>query len=452
MIKKIVKFLSSLRFTIFLISLVGVMFSLGLWIPQKSLVRGMYLQWQAKAPALVAVLDALRLTTIYSSPLMLSVWGLFFLNLSLVMWQRIPVIKSRIAISGKKLVDPESAAGYPYRASFALPQGMSCDSLLKFLATRRYHAIREGDRFFAVKNRLSPIAFGLFHVSFFLILLGGMTSIYTKFTGLLDLAEGETFQGEVARYVPVPNLPKIGGPPQVAFKILKIVPLVEGDTPTGISVQLVDPSNRLHEVNVNRPYDVNSTSFVFKDLGMAPLFVVRDPSGKELDGAYVKLNVVNGKPDTFSMSGFNFRMRFFPNFAIKDGTSVSLSGEFKNPVFTVIVSRNGKEIAKGLLPRNGTLDFAGYQLQMKAMPFYVRFLVIKEYGIPVLYAGFALASLAVFWRFLLYRREILGEVREEAGGLRLLVAGKSEFYKSLAEDEFTALFNDALETTGRTDS
>jgi cytochrome c biogenesis protein ResB len=444
MFKKIHKNLSSLRFTLFLICLIGVMFMLGLWIPQKSIVMALYTQWKTNTPALVAFLDALKLTTIYSSPLMLTIWGLFFLNLSLVMWQRIPLIKSRITMSDKKLADPLNAAGFPFRASYQMPTGLDTDSLLKFLRTRGYRALREGDRFYAVKNRLSPIAFGLFHISFFFILLGGLTSIYTKFTGLLDLAEGEVFQGELERYVPVPTMPKIGSPPQVAFKVIKIIPLVSGDTPTGIRVQLVDPENRLHEVNVNSPYNVASTSFVFKDLGVAPLFVINDPSGKELDGAFVKLNVVNGKADSFDMSGFHFQVRFYPDFADKDGKPVTLSREFKNPAFTVIVERDGKTIANGVILRNGSLNFAGYRLQMKEMPFYARFLVIKEYGIPILYAGFALASLAVFWRFMLYRREIVGAFMENGEGRILQVAGRSEFYKSLAEDEFTGLFNDAL--------
>ena len=449
MLKKITKYLSSTRFTMLLISLLGVMFLLGLVIPQKSVVKALYIQWQAHSPRLVAVLDALQFTTIYSSPIMMTLWALFFLNLALVMWQRIPLIKSRIAISEKKLVDPTTAGGYSFRGSFPLQLNQDSSTILKFLRSRGYQALTEGDRFYAVKNRLSPVAFGLFHISFFLILLGGMISIYTRFTGVIDLAEGEVFQGEVERYVPVPTMPKIGSPPHVAFKIVKIVPLVSGNTPTGVKIQLVDPENRIHEIDVNRPYNVGNTSFVFKDLGMAPLFIIKDPAGKELDGAYVKLNVVSGREDAFAMAGFTFRVRFYPDFVVEKGVPLSRTREFNNPVFIVTVERGGQTITRGVIPRNGSLSFAGYRLEMKEMPFYARFVVIKEDGLPILYAGFALASLAVFWRFILYRREIIGTVKEENGVHRLIVAGRSEFYKSLAEDEFTKLFSDM---TGKPDA
>ena len=39
MINKVIKYLSSLRFTILLISLLGLMFIIGLWVPQVRLVK-----------------------------------------------------------------------------------------------------------------------------------------------------------------------------------------------------------------------------------------------------------------------------------------------------------------------------------------------------------------------------------------------------------------------------
>src|ERR1035437_7326884 len=112
MFKKLSKYLSSLRFTILLICMLGLMFIIGLWVPQQRLLKTIYLEWQRNSPALVAFLDVLGLTTIYTSPITITLWLLFFLNLSLVLWQRIPVVKSRIAISDAKIADPVTAGGY----------------------------------------------------------------------------------------------------------------------------------------------------------------------------------------------------------------------------------------------------------------------------------------------------------------------------------------------------
>jgi len=99
MIKKVIKYLTSLRFTITLICLLGVIFLLGLWIPQKRLVMPLYVQWKTNAPRMVEVLDTLQLTSIHTSPITLFLWLLFFINLALVLWQRIPLLKKKIEIS-----------------------------------------------------------------------------------------------------------------------------------------------------------------------------------------------------------------------------------------------------------------------------------------------------------------------------------------------------------------
>lgn len=446
MLKKLIKYLSSLRFTILLIGLLSLIFAIGLWIPQKRLLKAIYFEWQRHSPALVAFLDALGLTTIYTSPITLTLWLLFFINLSLVLWQRLPVVRSRIALSEAKIGDPATAGGYPFRNTYPLPNEVDGDAVVTMLRKRRYTVLGDATGFYGVKNRLAPIAFMLFHLSFFLVLLGGLVSIYTEFIGYLDLAQGETFLGELNRYndSPEPKMPAIGSPPNVSFKVTSIVPRVVQNTPTGISVLLLDSNGKTHEVDINRPYSTGHTSFVFKHLGVSPLLVLKDASGKEVAGAYVKLDVLQQRPDHFTMGGFNFTATFYPDYVLYNGKRATRSMEFKNPVFFISAEQGGKKIAEGLVPKNGVLGFAGYHLEMRDMPFWVRFYVVKQRGLSILYAGFAIATIGVIWRLLFFRREIIGAVREQDGIRCLVVAGRSEYYKSLAEDEFRKLFEGIL--------
>jgi hypothetical protein len=443
MIHNIIKYLSSLRFTILLISLLGLIFAVGLWVPQQRLLKTIYLEWQKKSPDLVAFLDALGLTTIYTSPITITLWLLFFLNLSLVLWQRWPIIKSRITLSETRISDPETAGGYPFRFSYPLPRDLDGERIIGQLRKNRYTVLGDAAGFYGVKNRLAPIAFMLFHLSFFLILLGGLISVYTEFIGYLDLAQGESFQGELNRYnsSPQPKMPEIGSPPSASFTVKSIIPRVVQNTPTGISVLLTDSLGKTHEVDINKPYSSEHTSFVFKHLGVSPLFVLKDASGKETGGAYIKLDVLQRQPDRFALGGFTYTATFYPDFVLEDGKRATRSMEFNNPVFFIAVEQAGKKIAEGLVPKNGALEFAGYRLEMRDMPFWVRFYVVKQRGLSILYAGFALATFGVIWRLLFYRREIVGVVREQDGGRCLVVAGRSEYYKSLAEDEFVKLFN-----------
>ena len=444
MFKKITKYLSSLRFTILLISLLGIIFAVGLWVPQKKLLKTIYLDWQKGSPNLVAFLDAVGLTSVYTSPVTVTLWLFFFINLSLVMWQRLPLIKKKVALTPDRIVDPVLAPGYAFKKRYPLPDQVGDDALLATLAKSGYALLGDAKGFYGVKNRLAPIAFALFHLSFFLILLGGLISVYTEFVGYLDLAQGETFRGELSRYVqdPRPKMPAIGEPPQVSFTVKSIVPEVVRNTPTGIKVALVDSKGQSHVVDINVPWNVGASSFVFKHLGMAPLFVIKNAGGQEIDGAYLKLDVLNRRQDRFGLAGYEFTTLFFPDYALKEGKHSTRTMEFNNPVFYISVARDGKEITKGLVPRGGTLEFEGHRLEMHDLLYWVRFHVVKQNGLPVLYAGFALATIGVIWRLLFYRREMVGAVREQDGERCLIVAARSEYYKSLAEDEFDKLFNE----------
>lgn len=453
MMKKLVKYLSSLRFTILLISLLGVIFAVGLWVPQKRLLKTIYLEWQKNSPALVSFLDAVGLTSVYTAPLTVTLWALFFINLALVMWQRIPVIRKKITLSPSSIVDPEQAPGYLYKKEIPLSPEMDDARVLSLFAKKGYAILGDAKGFYGVRNRLAPIAFALFHLSFFLILLGGLISVYSEFIGYLDLAESESFNGELARYVqnPMPKMPAIGDPPSIPFTVKSIVPKVVRNTPTGIDVTLVDAAGKNHLVDINVPWNEGATSFVFKHLGMAPLFVVKDPDGREIDGAYVKLDVLKGKQDKFSLGGFQFTTLFFPDFEKKDGHPSTRTQEFKNPVFYISVASNGKKVTEGFVPKNGVLEFAGYRLEQRDLLYWVRLHVVKQHGLPVLYFGFAVATIGVIWRLMFYRREIVGAVRERDGKRLLVVAARSEYYKSLAEDEFNTLFNSIIDN-GRTDT
>ena len=444
MFNKLLKYLSSLRFTILLIILLGMIFAIGLWVPQQRLLKTIYLEWQRNSPSLVAFLDAVGLTTIYTSPITITLWLLFFINLSLVLWQRLPIIKNRITLSDAKIADPVSVGGYPFRGSFPLPNDLDGEKIIGLLRKKRYTILGVASGFYGVKNRLAPVAFMLFHLSFFLILLGGLISVYTEFIGYIDLAQGESFQGELNRYnaSPPPKMPEIGSPPNASLKVKSIVPRVVHNTPTGISVLLADSHGKTHEVDINRPYSTEHTSFVFKHLGVAPLFILKDASsGMEIEKGQFKLDVLQRRPDRFGLAGFTFTTTFYPDYVLYDGKRATRSMEFNNPVFFITVEREGKKIAEGLVPKNGVLEFAGYRLEMHDMPFWVRFYVVKQRGLSIIYAGFAIATIGVIWRLLFYRREIVGAVREQDGVRSLFVAGRSEYYKSLAEDEFIKLFS-----------
>ena len=102
--RQILRQLGPLRLTVLLILSLTVLFLLGQMIPQKAVLqKDLYLQWKAASPRLVGAVDLLGLTDIYTSPLAVALWSLFFVNLALVMWRRIPTVRALVAVHPGKI-------------------------------------------------------------------------------------------------------------------------------------------------------------------------------------------------------------------------------------------------------------------------------------------------------------------------------------------------------------
>jgi hypothetical protein len=209
---------------------------------------------------------------------------------------------------------------------------------------------------------------------------------------------------------------------------------------TGVKVALIDPAGRRHLLEINRPYKTGHTSVLFNDLGVAPLFVIKDSTGRELDGAYVKLNVLKGKQDQFVMQGYRIAMVFDPENSLGSNAGLAAIDKVRSAPFQLAVSNSaGVPVASGVLSPGQSLTFNGYTLAFREQSFWVRLLVVKEYGLELVYAGFACATLALIWRLFFYRRELLGGVQEDDGKILLHLAWKSEFYQRTAAEEFNRL-------------
>ncbi|QWV92816.1 cytochrome c biogenesis protein ResB [Geomonas oryzisoli] len=436
MLKSTLKYLGSLRCTIWLIVALIAVFSIGFFLPQRSVVgKAAYLKWQAAAPVLARIDETLQLTAIFTAPVTFVIWGLFFVNLLLVMKQRIPLVLAKVNVHPEKVLARHGNG--PFNYTVELAEG-DAEGIPAMLAAQGYEVYGGGERFFAVKNRLSPLATLVFHLSFFLLLVGALILFYSRFTGFVDIAEHEPFLGELARYNASPKLPRSGGgPPEVKFLLESVRPEVSQGVATGIKIVLKDEAGATHQVDINEPYKTGYASVLFNDLGISPLFVVQDASGKEIDGAYVKLDVLKGKRDHFRMQGYDVAAWYYPDHVVTDGKDATRSEEFKNPAFHLEVTRDGKAVASGTVhPGEAVLLDNGLRLGFKEQNFWVRLLVTKEYGREFIYAGFVLALIALIWRLVYYRREITGVVRQTANGEVLELSARGDFYQALAKDEF----------------
>jgi cytochrome c biogenesis protein ResB len=449
--KSLLKLLRSLKFTVFLVASLACLFLLGVIIPQKSLLgTEMYSKWKLQNQGLVSFLESIKFTDMYLSPIILVLWVLFFLNLVFIMSSRIPLIVKRC---NKKTL-PLNIDSVRSGRNHEVIDDANMKDVEAVLKKRGYKVHGNQNSFFAVKNRLSPLATVLFHLSFFLLLIGGILSFYTKFSGSAELAVGETFEGKYSST----RKPKIGDIPSTSFTIEDIRPSYYRKTvPVGLDVVLLTKTGR-KIIGINRPYKEGVLSFIVKSMDIAPLFIIRDSRGNEIDGAYVKLKGLGGGENLFAMEGYEFRTVFYTDLrsrsketavempdvpqALKQfpgmTSPVRQSAEVIDPAFHMTVMKDLETIISGTIRKGESLEFDGHSILFSDLTYWVKFYVVKEHGLGIIYSGFVLMVLALVIRFLFFRREVKGVIEDG----NLYIGGSGEFYPALFGDEFKRLVGD----------
>jgi cytochrome c biogenesis protein ResB len=450
-VKRVVDLLSSVRLTLGLLFGLGLLFLLGLFVPQKQVLqRELYEEWQRGSPTFVAALEALRLTDVYRSPIAVVLWGAFFVNLAVVMARRTAGLPRRTRIDGA-IPDP-SSPGFTVRSD--LPGGgEGLAAVRRFFAGRGYGVHEDGERLRAVKNRLAPLATLGFHLSFFLVAAGAAASAATRFEGVVDLGEGEEFTGALEQYASPPRLPSFGGPPRVKFVVDAIRPEVVGNVPTALRVDLRVAGGDLQTFEINHPYVERGTSFVFKNLGVAPLLVVEDARGEERFAGLMRLNVLNGRSETFRLVGQTIRAELFPDYVRDAAGERTRSQEMRDPVLRLTSTHASGRTATASLRPGEAMTLGPYTLAFVDWRYWVKLYVRSERGLWIVWLGFAIGAVSLASRLFFYRREYVIAARPGPDGPVLRLAARSEFYRALFADEAEAVFRDlSRELAARSDA
>ena len=439
--RRLVDVLSSLKLTLVLLVVLAAFFLLGLVVPQKAVLqRELYEGWQRGSPALVAVLEAVGLTDIHRSPVAIVIWAVFFVNLAAVMASRTANTARRVRIDGP-VPDPAAAPGFPVRVALPASDG-GLSTAERFFEGRGFAVHADGARLRAVQHRFGPVATLVFHLSFFVIAIGAGLSIATRFEGNVDLGEGEQFTGALEQYSPPPRVRRFAEAPRVRFIVEQIEQEAVGMIPTRLRVRVRDEQNLLRTFEINDPYEAGGASFVFRNLGVAPLLVVRDAAGEEKFAGFVRLDVLGGKKESFTLVGQKFEAEFFPDYFREGDAEGTRSGELRDPVLRLTVTHpSGRSKSASLRPGEA-MKLGPYEVAFEDLRYWVRLYVRSERGLWLLWTGFALASLALGWRLFLYRREYVAEATTGEGGPVLHVAARAEFYRALFADEAGALLRE----------
>ncbi|HEY6872956.1 MAG TPA: cytochrome c biogenesis protein ResB [Geobacteraceae bacterium] len=412
-----------------------------------------YRAWLGESP-LHRLLDALRLTEIYASPLTMFLLGLFFLNLILVAVDRIPVVLRRAYLNGEvPRVDPGLVKESSSTISFmvAAPAGSLADRTGRFFRKRRWGVVtgRVAGTFVAVRNRLSPLGFFLFHGSFILCLLGGLVLTYTRFTGKVAVAEGETLQGRLDTVGAVVKSPLLFRKlPEMLLHVDRIETRYEEGAASDLIIDVdsvIGGVSRKERIRVNEPLTQGAVSLVAQTVGLAPVVVVTAPDGRVVDTAVVKLNVLKGHGDSFALGSrnqYHITVRYFPDYAVYNGAETSRSPEPRNPAFHLVIEKEGAQLYDGTVRLGEEAAMEGFRVAFKELHYCANFQIIREYGQWPLIAGFLLGSLGLIMRLIFYQKRVQLVVEEREGATMVYLLGQAEYFPHSFAGEIAALAAD----------
>lgn len=428
----------STRTSAWLIGSLTGLYVLGLMIPQREVLgREGYEALRTGSPVLFSVLDGVGFLEIYTSPVTIAILALFFVNLGLVFFERSRMILTRCAVRVPESVPSPGETVALGSADVAAALGWVRERL------RGFTVHDEGERFVAVRNRFAPVGLILFHVSFFILLLGGLTLLYTRSHGIVMLTEGQDFQGEQWMEI---RPSRLGQVPSLAMTVQDIRPgfsagqMVDMDVDVAVYASPVVGQFTPYNVRVNQPAVLGQTSVYIRNVGVAPLLKVVDRNNEMYEYAFLNLDVLEGKTDTYEIpyTGFRLDFEFYPDYAVEDGLEFSRSAEMNKPVFHIYLSERGRLVWDGTMEKGQTVVAGPVRIYMEDLRFWGKFLVVREQGTAFMVVGMTLAMVGLVWRFFLNRVEVMGVV--EAGELRLAVRGGNtrlaaeEALRTLAED------------------
>ncbi|MCL5046283.1 MAG: cytochrome c biogenesis protein ResB [Actinobacteria bacterium] len=347
-------------------------------------------------------------------------------------------------------------------------------SLEADLKRRRYRVrITEEDGEIAL--RASKYAAGvwgapLFHVGLVLILVGGLVSLTTKLWGSFGVIEGTTFSDHRQNFV-VYNKGLWASDQHDRFRLrLDKVDLffaADGHIHDYVSeVTLYDGQGK-EEVGRGRiggAYTVSYGSLTFykRLFGYAPAFTLRDPDRTDPMKFMVAIDTTQTGPTVdadlqeplltyqgeFAVPQTPYRVRatFFPDFTGPREKPVFKSHRPEDPGVFLEISDGKRSVFRGLIRPGENADFDGKSLTFDFYKLWYGFSVTEDWGVPVVYGGFGLATFGAFLAYFVVPRRIWVTPGRSDDQFLLRVTGSSSKYAALFREEFADIIKKSLKS------
>jgi hypothetical protein len=421
--------LTSLKTTVSLICLLALLLFLNVALPQERVVGEERFQEITEAsPIARFVLADLGLGRLSVSPLFLAFLGLFFFHLAAVLVKRtgFTIRRTRLRPPTVETLEKWAASERSHRGTAA--EDVDRRHVLGVLKGFGYRAVPVAEAaVWSVKHRSAPLGFLLFHLSFFLICIGGAAIYYTRSVGTARVVEEYEFTGvtSVIREAP------LAGPNELKFSVHDVDMEFEDGQPVHLSatIRFRGPrGGRVATTRINHPARWGQSTVIINRAGLAPLFWLQDLQGFTIDRMMIAAPTLSGNPTTVPLADGALSVELRP---LVDRSSFPSRDELADTEFEISVRRAEALVFEGTLRQGQEAVFDGAVLVIDDLRYWGGLYIVSERGGSLLITGFAFGIIGLVWRLMLYRREISVVWQ----GATFSVHGRAEYFSHRFREE-----------------
>jgi cytochrome c biogenesis protein ResB len=348
--------------------------------------------WHASSPALAGVLASLGFESVFSSWLFVAICVLLLANLLVCTLDR---MVRRMRRRLRALTPPPSA-----RAVKPAPS-LSPEAVARGLAGGRWR-VRSPETGHGVLLEAGSLGWWgsmLLHAGLIVLILAGIVSAMTRFTGTMVLAEGQTLPDARASYTDISESPRFGsafGEFSVGLDSMKVT-YDQGEIVDAVASMSVDENGarRSDRVRVNQPLKVQGKSFLLGKSGHSVLLRVIAPDGEAV-AANVNLGeaVKQGYADTIDVRGAKVGLLSVPDFAKRDAAAAQRLS-LVDPAVLVGIGSDSAWLRPG-----DSAQVGSYLVSVQGVGLWTTLMVRADGGLPIAYVAFALVILGMIVRWL----------------------------------------------------
>jgi len=445
--QKVKRFLLSRKTVISLICAVGISCLIGSTIPQVTTKTPQFFEaWEAESPKIYYAIDLLQLNQVYTSTWFLVLVALIAFSLTYSIYYQSKVLIKSKAPAQRDITEGSFKDYLTLKlvGSSGLGVGRLAHEIKGIFKTNGYrpYLVTEGSRYFIFgRNRWGRWGGIIFHVGLLFIIVAALYSLTFQKRGFIQLRQTDTFQGKDEDWL-VKRLGVFARDFNLGLRVYlnKFTPTYwENDQIKDLesNLTIIDVKGEAKEflLSPGNPIHFKGTKiYQSTHYGYALGFILKREDGKKvlthflLDAQTKKDKPLAGEMD-FPTTDYILDMKFYPNL-IEPSFYATLPG------VDLTVKEKGEERFKGRVLFSQRAWLNKNPLTFARIHHWTGLIFVKNYGMPLVYLGFALVTLGALLIFMLPYKEVHLKVTEEGDHIQLFMGGRAKRYQALFSEEF----------------